>query len=153
VKNRFQNLPLKFNLHRYKVVPQAACRGPGGQGGAGGEAARSFERSRREEGRDTAKPQAELGAERRAVQGAAVGLYKLNVVDTQLESAWFQPLNLKSDLPGSSLCALKCNLYRYTAGGEGRGGGNHLQAVQGASRARHRRDQQRARVIRMGMER
>jgi hypothetical protein len=28
----------------------------------------------------------------------AVGLYKLNSVDPQLESAWFQPLNLKCDL-------------------------------------------------------
>jgi hypothetical protein len=37
-----------------------------------------------------------------------VGLYKLNAVDPWLESAWFQPLNLKCDF-----LAFKFNLYRY----------------------------------------
>jgi hypothetical protein len=33
-----------------------------------------------------------------------VGLYKLNPAVPQLESAWFQPLNLSSEKPVSSLC-------------------------------------------------
>jgi hypothetical protein len=41
-----------------------------------------------------------------------VGLYKLNPVYPQLESAWFQPLNLSSEKPVSKF-AFKCNLYRY----------------------------------------
>jgi hypothetical protein len=50
---------------------------------------------------------------------AVVGLYKLNPVYPQLESTWIlQPLNLKFDLLVSKF-AFKCNLYRYTAGGNG----------------------------------
>ena len=41
------------------------------------------------------------------------GLYKLNPVDPQLESAWFQPLKLKCDFLVSKF-AFKFNLYRYT---------------------------------------
>jgi hypothetical protein len=47
------------------------------------------------------------------VNSAQVGLYKLNAVDPALESAWFQPLNLKCDILVSKF-AFKCNLYRYT---------------------------------------
>ena len=42
-----------------------------------------------------------------------VGLYKLNPVDQQLESAWFQPLNLKCNFMVSKF-AFKCNLYHYS---------------------------------------
>jgi hypothetical protein len=37
-----------------------------------------------------AAPLAEIGN----VEAAVVGLYKLNAVDSEIESAWFQPLNL-----------------------------------------------------------
>jgi hypothetical protein len=47
---------------------------------------------------------------------AVVGLYKLNPVDTQLESAPFQPLNLSSEKLVSKF-AFEFNLYRYTVGG------------------------------------
>jgi hypothetical protein len=40
-------------------------------------------------------------------------------VDPQLESARFQPLNLKCDILVSKF-AFKCNLYRYTGGVPGR---------------------------------
>jgi hypothetical protein len=36
--------------------------------------------------------------------GCMVGLYNLNPVDPQLESAWFQPLNLKCDILVSKIC-------------------------------------------------
>ena len=45
-----------------------------------------------------------------------MGLYKLNPVDPQLESAWFQPLKLKCDFLVSNF-AVKLNLYRYTTVG------------------------------------
>jgi hypothetical protein len=51
---------------------------------------------------------------------AAVGLYRSNPVDPQLETAWFQPLSLPLDpswKTGYKLCSFKCNLYRYTAAG------------------------------------
>ena len=35
------------------------------------------------------------------------------LVDPQLESAWFQPLNLKCDILVSSLWFVKCNWRRY----------------------------------------
>ena len=41
-----------------------------------------------------------------------VGLDELNAVDPELESAWFQPLNLKCDFLVSYF-AFKSNLYRY----------------------------------------
>jgi hypothetical protein len=41
-----------------------------------------------------------------------VGLYKLSSDDPFLESAWFQPLNLKCDILVSNF-AFKCNLCRY----------------------------------------
>jgi hypothetical protein len=41
-----------------------------------------------------------------------VGLDKLNAVDPQLESVWFQPLNPKCDFLVSKF-ASKCNLCRY----------------------------------------
>jgi hypothetical protein len=44
---------------------------------------------------------------------AEVRLYKLNKVDSKLESAWFQPLKLKYDFLVSKF-ALKLNVYRYT---------------------------------------
>jgi hypothetical protein len=43
------------------------------------------------------------------------GLYKLNSADPELESAWFQPLNLKYDILVSKF-AFKINLYRYNTG-------------------------------------
>ena len=42
-----------------------------------------------------------------------VGLYTLNPVDLQLQSARFQPLHLSSESLVSKF-AFKCNLYRYT---------------------------------------
>ena len=51
-------------------------------------------------------------------EGAAmrygVGLYKLNPVDPQIESDWFQPVSLCSETLISRF-AFKFNLYRYTA--------------------------------------
>jgi hypothetical protein len=44
-----------------------------------------------------------------------VGLYKLNAVDPQLATAWFQPLSLWSENL-VSMFAFKCNLYRYSLG-------------------------------------
>ena len=44
-----------------------------------------------------------------------VGLYKLNAVDPQLESTWFQPLNRKCDLLVSKF-AFNLNLCRYVVG-------------------------------------
>jgi nitrile hydratase len=41
-----------------------------------------------------------------------VGLCQVNAADPQLESAWFQPLNLKCDILVSKF-AFKFNLYRY----------------------------------------
>jgi hypothetical protein len=45
-----------------------------------------------------------------------VGLCKLNAVDPQLETAWFQPLNLSNEKPVSTFAAFKCNLYLYAEG-------------------------------------
>jgi hypothetical protein len=50
---------------------------------------------------------------------AAVGLYRSNPVDPQLETAWFQPLSLPLDpswKTGYKLCSFKCKLCRYAAG-------------------------------------
>jgi hypothetical protein len=41
-------------------------------------------------------------------------VYKLNPVDLQLETAWFQPLNLLSEELVSNFAAFKLNLYRYS---------------------------------------
>jgi hypothetical protein len=38
----------------------------------------------------------------------------LKSVDPQLESAWFQPLNLKCNILVSKVAAFTCNLYRYS---------------------------------------
>jgi hypothetical protein len=55
---------------------------------------------------------------------AEVGLHKLNpVVDPQLESAWFQPLNLSIENPVSIFAAFKCNLVPLRRGPLRRGGG------------------------------
>jgi hypothetical protein len=45
-----------------------------------------------------------------------VGLCKLSALYPELESAWFQPSNLKCDILISKLFAVKLNLYRYTPG-------------------------------------
>jgi hypothetical protein len=45
-----------------------------------------------------------------------VRLYKQNAVDTQLEIAWFQTLNLKCDILVFQNLLFKFNLYRYTEG-------------------------------------
>jgi hypothetical protein len=62
---------------------------------------------------------AEMGGERegeiRAHAAAAAGLYKLNPVYPELESAWFQPWSLKFDILVSKFCFHKFNLYCYTA--------------------------------------
>jgi hypothetical protein len=72
-----------------------------------------------------------------------VGLYKLNPVEPQLESAWFQPLKLKCDILVSKLCfqiqivplnsggvavgarlrgtRVRCGGYGHPARGAGRG--------------------------------
>jgi chromosome segregation ATPase len=42
-----------------------------------------------------------------------VGLYELNPVGPQLESAWFQPLSLRSEF---KVCFKRTNLYRYSEG-------------------------------------
>jgi hypothetical protein len=42
-----------------------------------------------------------------------VGLYRLNAVDIELESAWFQPLNVRSDVLISNIADFKFNVYRY----------------------------------------
>jgi hypothetical protein len=44
-----------------------------------------------------------------------VGLCKFNQVDSALQSAWFQPLNLSSEFLVSKF-AFKFNLYRYIVG-------------------------------------
>jgi hypothetical protein len=46
-------------------------------------------------------------------EGPSVGLYKLNTVDPGLESTWFQPLSLRSDILVSQF-AFTFNLCRYT---------------------------------------
>jgi hypothetical protein len=51
----------------------------------------------------------------------AVGLYKLNSAYPELESAWFQPLNLKSDILVTSLCCFQIQLVPLQRGGERRG--------------------------------
>jgi hypothetical protein len=44
----------------------------------------------------------------------SAGLYKLNAVDPQLESAWFQqPLRTYEVKTRFQAFAFKCNLYRY----------------------------------------
>jgi pimeloyl-ACP methyl ester carboxylesterase len=45
----------------------------------------------------------------------AVKLYKFNPVYPWLESAWFQPLSLKSENNLFQAFAFKCNVYRYMA--------------------------------------
>jgi hypothetical protein len=52
-----------------------------------------------------------------------VGTYDFNAVDPHLETAWFQPLNLKCDILVSKF-ASKFNLYRYMR--------ETFQALQGA---------------------
>jgi hypothetical protein len=47
---------------------------------------------------------------------AAGLLHKLHAVDPELESARFQPLNLKSDILVSKSAFSNANLYRYNAG-------------------------------------
>ena len=51
------------------------------------------------------------------VEFASVELYKLNALDTKLESAWFQPFNLTYEVHEKpvSKFAFKFNLYRYTS--------------------------------------
>ena len=73
----------------------------------------------------------------RAVGGPhAVGLYKLNPVDAvALESAWFQPLNLSTEILVSKF-AFKFNLYHY-ASGAGRGAAAAGAGAQGARRELH----------------
>jgi hypothetical protein len=64
------------------------------------------------------------GGRRHAARAAAadakrrrpVGLCKLNYIDPQLESDWFQPSNLSNGNRVSKF-AFKCNLYRYRPGG------------------------------------
>jgi hypothetical protein len=46
-------------------------------------------------------------------QGSGGAVRKLNPVDPQLESAWFQTLNVKYVFLVSTI-ALKCNLWHYT---------------------------------------
>jgi hypothetical protein len=47
-----------------------------------------------------------------------VGLYTLNAIDPELESAWFQPLSLTRDILVSKF-AFTFNLYRYNESGVG----------------------------------
>jgi hypothetical protein len=69
-----------FYLRCYIEGVQVMARG--GEGGGGGVGRQGVARAAR-------------GGRRPA---AVVGLYKLNSVDPELESAWFQPLNLKCDI-------------------------------------------------------
>jgi WD40 repeat protein len=57
------------------------------------------------------------------VSGSEVGLYKLNSVYPQLESARFQPLNLECDVLVSNF-TFKFSLHRYT---EGKAGGFYMK--------------------------
>jgi hypothetical protein len=43
-----------------------------------------------------------------------VGLYMMHPVHPYIESAWFQPLNLKMQYPGFEVCFFKFNLHRAT---------------------------------------
>jgi hypothetical protein len=44
-----------------------------------------------------------------------VGMYRLNALDPELESAWFQPLSLSSEKLVSKFGFSNANLYRYSA--------------------------------------
>jgi hypothetical protein len=55
----------------------------------------------------------------RRVRDHEVGLNQLNSVDPELESACFQPLNLKRDILVSNF-AFKCDLHRYNEVGQAR---------------------------------
>jgi hypothetical protein len=48
----------------------------------------------------------------KVIPASPVGLYKLNAIYPDLESAWFQPLNLLCDILVSKF-AFKINLYHY----------------------------------------
>ena len=85
----------KCNLHT--LVP--LHRGGRGSSGDGGGGERGCGGVPGGAGRvEVGHPQAHLGQARgdkhRSVSPARGGVYKLNAVDPELESAWFQPLNL-----------------------------------------------------------
>jgi hypothetical protein len=75
------------------LLPRSA-RGGGGGGGDGDERMTGGGDDSEDESAEEEEDDEPSAAEARAELVEAVGLYKLTSVDPELESAWFQPLNL-----------------------------------------------------------
>jgi hypothetical protein len=95
VKNRFQNLPFKRNLHRYNAAAGNKLKAKDGDGNGGGI--------------PTAKK----------VADPAVGQCTLTPPDPTLKGAWFQPLDLSSEQPVSEFAFRKMQLAPLPGGASG----------------------------------
>jgi hypothetical protein len=111
VKNRFQSLPFKRNLQRYNEEEAEFVEGSA----PGRQPAGLYELNPVDLNHSVKAPGFSKPLRLKCDVLVSNFAFKFNL---QLESAWFQPLKLKCDIPWFQSFAFKwVNVYRYTPAG------------------------------------